>query len=106
MSLLPLLRGESLPDRELFFEHEGNRAVRAGRWKLVALRGEPWELYDIRADRTETRDLASARPELVQRLSLAWAAWAKENQVTPLPNDYHVPYVPAAREDGTVRADR
>ena len=96
-SLLPLLDGQSLESRQLFFEHEGNRAVRDGRWKLVALREQPWELYDISSDRTEQNNLVTARPKIAMRLSLAWDKWAKANQVTPLPDDYQVAYVPARR---------
>lgn len=92
-SLLPLLDGEALPARMLFFEHEGNRAVRAGRWKLVALRRQDWELYDMSVDRSEMRNRASERPELVRQLSDAWDGWAKRNHVTPLPDDYGVEYI-------------
>ena len=79
--------------RRLFFEHEGNRAVHDGRWKLVALRGAEWELYDMASDRIESRDLAAAEPDLVQRLSDAWDRWAADQQVTPLPRDYGVDYL-------------
>ena len=38
----------------LYWEHEGNAAVRAGDWKLVRLGAHgAWELYDLAADRTE-----------------------------------------------------
>lgn len=97
-SLLPLLRGKSLPDRRLFFEHEGHRAVREGKWKLVALRGEPWELYDMTTDRTEQQNLSTNRPDLVQRMAKLWKQWADQNHVTPLPTDYGVEYVPAKSE--------
>lgn len=93
-SLLPLLHGKSLPDRKLFFEHEGNRAVRDGRWKLVALRERPWELYDIQNDRTELTDLIAGEPEVAKRLEAEWDSWANENHVTPLPEDYGVKYLP------------
>lgn len=92
-SLAPLLRSQSLVERTLFFEHEGNRAVRQGRWKLVALRHRPWELYDILSDRTEMNDLAAQHPEMVRRLSEAWEHWAEKSQVTPLPEDYGVEYI-------------
>lgn len=95
-SLLPLLRSESLPRRTLFFEHEGNRAVRNGRWKLVALRDQPWELYDIQVDRTELNDLAGAKQDVVDRLAAVWVAWAKDNHVTPLPDNYGVQYLPGS----------
>lgn len=99
-SILPLLDGEKIAERQLFFEHEGNRAVRDGQWKLVALRDQPWELYDMQTDRTELNNLVAEHPETVARLSTAWDAWAAKNHVTPLPNDYHVEYVPAKRIGG------
>lgn len=76
-SLAPLLRGESLTrPRPLFYEWGAGRAVRDGRWKIVA-RGKnaAWELYDLAADRTETNDLAAESPEIVLRLAAAWTAW-------------------------------
>ena len=75
-SLAPVLRGQTLPARTLAWEHEGNRAVRGGDWKLVAEFGKPWELYDLAADRTETRDLAAEHPERVAALTADWRRWA------------------------------
>ncbi len=75
-SLLPAFRGEPETPRALFWEHEGHRAVRDGRWKLVARKGQPWELYDIEADRTELHDLSSREPDRVARLANAWDEWA------------------------------
>lgn len=94
-SMLPLLSGAATEPRTLFFEHEGNRAVLDGRWKLVAVRGGSWELYDTDADRTELRDLATAHPDIIQQLAAKWEQWASENHVTPLPKDYKVGYFPA-----------
>lgn len=82
-------------DRTLFFEHQGNRAVRSGKWKLVALDDEPWELYDFTVDRTETNDLEKEHPDLVSKLSAAWDDWGAANQVTPLPRDLGVKYLKA-----------
>lgn len=82
-------------ERVLFFEHQGNRAVRQGKWKLVALDDQPWELYDFTVDRTEMNDLAKFYPEKVKQLSAAWDKWGAENQVTPLPNDLGVKYLKA-----------
>ena len=62
VDLVPELHGRTTR-RQLFFEHQGNRAVRDGRWKLVALDDEPWELYDLTNDRIESRDLAQQYPE-------------------------------------------
>jgi len=90
--LISQIAGKS-PSRMLFFEHQGNRAVRDGKWKLVALDDRPWELYDMSVDRTEMNDLASSHPAIVQRLHAAWEKWGRENQVTPLPSDLKVPYL-------------
>jgi arylsulfatase len=84
-SLAPALRGKSL-DRQnpIFWEHEANRAVRDGRWKLVAKENKPWELYDLQLDRTEQHDLASAEPKRAQQLAAQWDAYAARANVLPL----------------------
>lgn len=92
-SLLPSLRGVRTPGRPLYFEHEGNRAILDGDWKLVALRDEPWELYDVSVDRTELNNLAKQIPGKVAELEQSWDQWAEANFVTPLPSDYRVKYL-------------
>ena len=85
VSLRPALAGQPL-DREqpLFFEHEGNRGIRDGDWKLVALGpGEPWELYNLKADRTEQRDLAAQHPDKGRQLLDQWEAWARRANAIP-----------------------
>ena len=62
MSLGPPSTATPLGRERLFWEHEGNRAIRDGKWKLVAMHRRPWELYDMDADRTELHDLAAAMP--------------------------------------------
>jgi arylsulfatase len=75
----------------LFWEHEGNAAVRGGTWKLVKnytaqtsatpgfdlpdMRGE-WELYDMERDRTELRDVAEDNPEKVSGMAAQYQEWA------------------------------
>jgi arylsulfatase len=82
-SLLPIFQGKALAERPIFWEHEGNRAVRLGKWKLVARHKQEWELFDLEADRTEMHDLASQHPDRVKELAATWDAWAKRAGVLP-----------------------
>jgi arylsulfatase len=85
VSLQPAFRDKSLKrEAPLFWEHEGNRAVRDGKWKLVAKENQPWELYDIQKDRSELHDLAAKNPKKVKALSAEWDAWAARSDVLPL----------------------
>jgi arylsulfatase A-like enzyme len=67
--------------RTFFWEHEGNRAVRKGTFKLVARYDEPWRMYDLTRDRAETRNLADGRPGTVAELDAEWRAWATRVKV-------------------------
>jgi len=85
-SLVPLfedpgVKGGDLAQRTLYWEHEGNRAIREGDRKLVALRGGPWELYDMTTDRTELHDLADAEPARAAVLQRRWEDWAESVSV-------------------------
>ncbi len=64
--------------RRLFWEHEGNRAVRDGEWKLVGSRKQDWELYHIAEDRTESRDQSDRFPERRGELIKVWDDWADD----------------------------
>ncbi len=89
-SLLPVfLTGQREAHPALFWEHEGNRAVRRDRWKLVSRfrpaenRQGVWELYDTQSDRTETQDRSAEKPETVVELSDLYDAWATRVGVVP-----------------------
>ncbi len=85
VSLRPSFQGEKISRPEpLFWEHEGNRAIRDGNWKLVAKKNRDWELYDLSKDRTELHDLSGGHPDLVQKLADQWEAYAKRANVLPL----------------------
>lgn len=70
-------RSAARDDQPLFFEHEGNAAIRSGRWKCVRKHGGPWELYDMQRDRTELTDLAGEHQDHVAKLVAAWTDWAE-----------------------------
>ena len=75
-SLMPVFRGERRePPEALFWEWNRGRAVRQGRWKLVALKNKPWELYDVEADGTELNDLAPRHPGRVREMEALWNRW-------------------------------
>ena len=74
-SLVASFQRDVVIDRDfLWWLHEGNRAIRAGDWKLVAAKGDPWELYDLATDRAESRDLASQLPDKLKELEAVWTA--------------------------------
>ncbi|MEN6346482.1 MAG: arylsulfatase [Armatimonadia bacterium] len=85
-SLTHLLRGQQR-ERPLHdvmcWEHEGNKAVRKGRWKLVSRYPARWELYDMAEDRTEMRDLADRCPEKVREMVGDYEDWARRCKVIP-----------------------
>jgi arylsulfatase len=65
-------RDNSVRRNYLWWLHEGNRALRAGDFKLVAAKDQPWELYDLSRDRGEMRNLAASSPEKVDELDSLW----------------------------------
>ena len=98
-SLLPNMQGvERYNPETLFLEHEGNRAVRHGKWKLVSYYNEargfidgpvgtgrrtgPWELYDMDADRVELHDLSAAHPQLRDKLIEEYGRFSERTGVS------------------------
>jgi len=84
-SLAPAFRNKPIEREALYWEHEGNRAVRKGKWKLVSKHPGGWELYDLEADRTELNNLAQKYPQKVEQLKTLYASWAKRCGVQPWP---------------------
>jgi arylsulfatase len=99
VSLAQSFENHPLDKEFLYWEHEGNRAIRKGKWKLVSracrwphdhdehdtLPDRFWELYDLELDRTENYNLASQYPEMVKELSAEWNTWAAGANVIPKP---------------------
>lgn len=101
VSLMPALEGNDLEREAIYWEHEGNRAVRMGRWKLISkaskknsylwdktaeLELKDWELFDLEKDRTEMHDMAAANPELVNKMAQMWLEWGKRTGIVPRPS--------------------
>ena len=101
ISLVPVFEKKQLEREALYWEHEGNRAVRQGKWKLVSkaskqqafiwdkvshLEASNWELYDMEKDRTEMFNLAGSHPELVKKMSVMWLAWGERTGILPRPD--------------------
>ena len=79
----------------LFWEHEGNCAVREGDWKLVRRFNHDWELYNLESDRTETVNLASTEIIRVERMAELWQKWADNSNVMDWPvNNYKMGAAP------------
>ena len=86
VSLVPAFAGMAINrQKPIYWEHEGNRAIRDGDWKLVSKHPGGWELYDIVKDRTEMHDLAKTHPERVKGMTKQWESWASRVGVLPWP---------------------
>jgi arylsulfatase len=73
-SLVPLFAKDgTVAHDSLWWLHEGNRALRAGDWKIVAAgKDSPWELYDLSSDRSESENLAGSKPAKVSEMAEIW----------------------------------
>ena len=81
ISLSPAFKNKDLPNRAIFWEHEGNKAVRLGKFKLVSKyqKGSEynWELYNLEQDRSETNNLVEVMPSKAKELEILWKGWAR-----------------------------
>ena len=73
VSLAGALQDDCAVEREsIFFRHIGHRALRVGKWKLVAVRYGKWELYDMESDRSELHNVAGEYPDRVREMVALW----------------------------------
>jgi len=94
-SLLPCLEGRKrTPHTGLYWEHEGNRAIREGDWKLVSRYPDQWELFNLKADRNELADLAAREPKRAARMAARYATWAARSQVVDWSEILKAPRLP------------
>lgn len=87
ISLVSIFEGGNITRNDpIYFEHQGNRAVRDGEWKLVSARFDlEWELYNVKADPTELHDLSESHPDILKYYIDKYNAWAEENNILPYP---------------------
>ncbi len=85
-SLLPLLRGGTMPARTLYwhfphYTNQGSRpaaAVREGNWKLIEnLEDNSAELYDLAKDPAEEKNVSVENATVVESLQKKLHAWQK-----------------------------
>ena len=85
-SFFRLFQGKEFnKDKPLCWEHEGNRAVRVGDWKLVSEYPGPWELYNISDDRSETNNLINKEKEIASSLEKKYKDWSSRCEILDWP---------------------
>ena len=82
-SLVPIFDGKDNGKEVLYWEHEGNCAVRQDKWKLVCKFPGDWELYDVEAERTEINNLATKHPQKLNELVGLYRDWADRCFIYP-----------------------
>ncbi|MDF7806458.1 sulfatase [Pontiellaceae bacterium B12219] len=97
VSLVPVLKGGTIPDRDLFwhYPHYGNQGgepsstIRSKDWKLIHYYEDGRdELYNLAEDIGEQQDLAAAQPERVAELRRRLDRWLEDTAaVIPQPDD-------------------
>ena len=87
ISLVGVFKGDSTKyNRELYWSHEGNSAVRTGDWKLVMRHEEKkWKLYDMSKSRSETLNVSEKYPDRVEVLKRKYDKWAERCGVREWP---------------------
>ncbi len=82
-SMVPIIKEKdaAIHAGPVYWEHEGNRALREGDWKLVWSGDGPWELFNLAEDRTEMHDLTKAFPKRTADMRRRWEGWARRTGV-------------------------
>ena len=96
-SLVGAINNQPIKRDFIFWEHEGNRALKAGKWKLVSKTEKSkvftekdqnaWELYNLELDPSETKNMANQFTAKVKELSQLWEKEAIRTKALPWPWD-------------------
>ena len=86
INMLPAYKGGKVNrNAPIFWEHEGNVALRDGKWKIVKEVLEPeFQLFDMKKDRTEMNDLKNKNPKEYSRIKALFDKKYEEVGAKPL----------------------
>ena len=79
INIVPHLKADSAPDRDLYWRWIAQAAIREDNWKLL-LGGQRQYLFDLDADPGELNNLAAQHPERVAQLKKKLTTWSKDLQ--------------------------
>ncbi len=89
VSLVPVLKGEPITERDLFwhYPHYGNQGgepssvIRSGQWKLIYYHEDGrYELYNLKSDEGEQKNVVEMQPERATSMQQKLIAWLTESQ--------------------------
>lgn len=63
-------------------EPYATEVAKRGKWKLLALKGEPVELFNLESDPNELRNVLNQHPDLVFSMRAELQAWLNEDRIT------------------------
>ena len=90
-SIMPLLKGKKMKERNLYFFRAYNTdqyaAIINGDWKLIKYHSGKYQLYNLRDDISETTDLQNVYPERFEKMKKDLRNW-ETNVVPEYENDY------------------
>ena len=90
-SIMPLLHGKKMKERNLYFFRAYNTdqyaAIINGDWKLIKYHSGKYQLYNLHNDISETTDLKNVYPERFEKMKKDLRNW-EENVVPEYENDY------------------
>ncbi len=88
LSMVPTFLGKQTDQEQheyLYWEYQGQQAVRLGRWKGIRHRlDQEIELYDLENDVAEQHNVASDHPDMIARIAEVMRTGRTESELFPL----------------------